>query len=92
MSHTNKQLLPNSFFRENPLKEHSAAMLTYASTYFARDDGFKEKMSKIAQEYIDDTRAARIAQQRQQIEQTDAPRRIDRPDAQMRQLQQCAPF
>lgn len=73
MSHTNKQLLPNSFFRENPLEEHSAAMLTYASTYFARDDGFKEKMSKIAQEYIDDTRAARIEQQRQQIEQTDAP-------------------
>ena len=73
MTKTNTQRLPNSFFRDNPLKEHSAAMLTYVNAHFVQNDGFRAKMDTIVQEHLDDVRAARIACERKQIEQTDDP-------------------
>ena len=72
MSKANTQRLPNSFFRENPLKELSAAMLAYANASMTRADDTKAELAKTVAAYIDD-RAARVARERQQIEQTNDP-------------------
>lgn len=73
MSKAKIQRLPNSFFRENPLKELSAAMCAYANAFITRADNVKAEMEKTVEAYIEDDRAARVARERQQIEQADDP-------------------
>ena len=65
--------LADSFFRDNPLKELSAAMIAYSKMYIEQNDALSLKMDELVLAHIDDVRAARIARERQQIEQSYDP-------------------
>jgi len=73
MSKANTQRLPNSFFRDNPLNEQSAAMLAYAKIFFEQSDALRHEVDRFVSEHIAKDRAVRIARERQQIEQTHDP-------------------
>ena len=73
MNKTKIHRLPNSFFRENPLDETSAAMLAYAKICFEQSDAFSHEIDRLVSKHINEDRAVRIAQERQQIDQTDDP-------------------
>jgi len=72
-ANTERTRLPNSFFKENPLKEISAATIGYATIVSKAIGELDQMIGDIAAQGIDASRKERIRQERQRIEQTDDP-------------------
>ena len=68
-----RKFLPNSFFKENPLKEISAATIGYYTIVAKADGKLDQMISDVAVQGIKDSRKEEIRQERQRIEQTDDP-------------------
>lgn len=65
--------LPNSFFKENPLKRISAATIGYYTIVSGTNGKLEQMVNDVAAQGIDASRKERIRQERQRIEQTDNP-------------------
>lgn len=65
--------LPNSFFKENPLEEISAAMLAYFMITARTNGEADQKIRDVVSEIINESRREKIQQERVRIEQTEDP-------------------
>ncbi len=72
-ANTERPRLPNRFFRENPLKELSAANLIYFSITTRTNDKLEQMISDLVTPELEASRKEKIQQERQRIEQTDDP-------------------
>ncbi len=70
---TERKRLPNSFFKENPLKELSAATIAYSAVTVLTSEGLTQQLIDIVAQCIDTSRKERLQQERQRIEHTDDP-------------------
>ncbi len=70
---TERKRLPNSFFKENPLKELSAANIAYSTITLLTREGLTQQLMDVVAEYGDSSRKEMIQQERQRIEHTDDP-------------------
>jgi len=68
-----RKRLPNSFFKENPLKEISAAAIGYYTIVSRAIGELDQMISDAATQGIKDSRKEELRQERQRIERTDDP-------------------
>lgn len=72
-ANTERNCLPNSFFKKNPLKDISAATIGYYMIVSKSIRELDQMISDTAAQSIDASRKEKIRLERQRIEQTDDP-------------------
>ncbi len=73
IENTERKCLPNSFFKENPLKEISAASIAYSAITVLTGEDLTQQLIDVVADCIDTSRKERLQQEWQRIEHTDDP-------------------